>query len=363
MCRCAFHFNQSVLYMILHSFMTFFSRSKRQHANFAISLIPRFVSRFRNSARYLRFAGRCFCWAPRAVESLPSGAPSLKLKTTMGRRRYVYFLLCGKVAPPRSWEIAVLQVYRAINPKAVTRNELYGYLHPQVGVGMVRAPPPPTPHTPPHTPHSPHPPTCTHVHTCTHSYTQVCIMTFCRRVNGRRDSFLLFFVTWPITRVIGTNGLSWTVISMPSGLNQWTRAWSKQISTSFLFHLSRDACWGVQGNQGNYELCIMFFTPFQLQGYGWQQNVDSSLKWTHSSYAKYAAFAWDQPYEPLFACNCVARRCHLCQCWGYWLETCSWELDGASRVRWLQATAQHAFQAREPRSVKRPLRTCSWNTC
>lgn len=24
-----------------------------------------------------------------------------------------------------------LQVFRAINPKAVTRNELYGYLHPQ----------------------------------------------------------------------------------------------------------------------------------------------------------------------------------------------------------------------------------------
>lgn len=30
-----------------------------------------------------------------------------------------------------------VQVFRAINPKAVTRNELYGYLHPQVVTSAV----------------------------------------------------------------------------------------------------------------------------------------------------------------------------------------------------------------------------------
>ncbi len=55
--------------------------------------------------------------------------------------RWSVFLLgpagCGKSAIWRTLMKAQLNagektVYRPINPKAVTRNELYGYLHPQV---------------------------------------------------------------------------------------------------------------------------------------------------------------------------------------------------------------------------------------
>lgn len=39
---------------------------------------------------------------------------------------------CAHNQPPalRVYDVAFVQVYRPINPKAVTRNELYGFLHP-----------------------------------------------------------------------------------------------------------------------------------------------------------------------------------------------------------------------------------------